>query len=101
RVPAAAPERAVRQADPVPADTTGRQTDSVETRLRALWVRAIGRPDIDVHDDFFDLGGNSLSAVELMSDIRGAFDVDLSIAALFDYPTISSLATALAEQGVR
>jgi phthiocerol/phenolphthiocerol synthesis type-I polyketide synthase E len=73
----------------------------IETRLRELWVHAIGQTDIPPDADFFELGGNSLTAVELMSDIRAAFGVDLSIAALFDYPTIASLANALTEQGAR
>ncbi|MBC3840301.1 acyl carrier protein [Streptacidiphilus sp. 4-A2] len=54
---------------------------------------------ISSDDDFFDLGGNSLTAVELMSQIRKHYALNLSIAALFDYPTLRTLAAELRTRG--
>jgi phthiocerol/phenolphthiocerol synthesis type-I polyketide synthase E len=79
----------------------GSARDSVQQRLTQLWLDAFGHSAIGPDEDFFDLGGNSLAAVELMGRIRETIGVDLSIAALFDFPTIRSLAEALRGQGVR
>ena len=74
---------------------------SVEDRLTAIWADAIGDPAIGPDADFFEVGGNSLTAVSLMSHITDAFGVDLTLAALFDHPTIRGLSEALRLQGAR
>ncbi|MEE4542460.1 SDR family NAD(P)-dependent oxidoreductase [Streptomyces sp. V4-01] len=61
-------------------------------RLGALWTALLGRGEIGHDADFFDLGGNSLTAVELMTRVRGEFGVDLGIVVLFDHPTLEALA---------
>jgi phthiocerol/phenolphthiocerol synthesis type-I polyketide synthase E len=75
--------------------------DPVQQWLTQLWLDAFGHASIGLDEDFFDIGGNSLAAVELMGRIREKIGVDLSIAALFDFPTIRSLAEALRGQGAR
>ena len=80
---------------PVP---TALDEADVAARLTAIWAEAIGSSRIGVDEDFFELGGNSLTAVGLMSTVRQEFAVELSIAALFDFPTIASLAKAILEQ---
>ena len=87
-----------------PAGSGGNGTPGrhgLEDRLRTIWADAIGTQDIDVSSDFFDLGGTSLSGVGMMTRIRETFGVELPIAALFDYPTVASMAGALWEQGAR
>lgn len=66
--------------------------------LRDLWRQVLGIEEIGEDEDFFDLGGNSLSAVELMSRIRDAFGRELSIAILFDAPTLAELAQVIQRQ---
>jgi acyl carrier protein len=83
------------------ADARPRDGDSVADRLTAIWVDAIGEPAIGLDTDFFEIGGNSLTAVSLMSHITEAFGVDLTLAALFDHPTIRGLSQALKLQGAR
>ncbi|MFE4976386.1 SDR family NAD(P)-dependent oxidoreductase [Kitasatospora sp. NPDC056651] len=85
---------------PVP-DSGPAGTDPVEERLRELWKESLGAEAISAEDDFFELGGNSLTAVELMSQIRKQYALDLSIAALFDYPTLHGLAAELRTRGAR
>ena len=71
---------------------------SVEDRLRQLWWHALGVTEIELDDDFFELGGNSMTAVELMSRIRETFGVELNIGLLFDAPTLRQLTALLQDQ---
>ena len=80
----------------------GRAGDgSLEHRVTAIWADAIGDPHIGLDTDFFEIGGNSLTAVALMSHITETFGVELSLAALFDHPTIRGLSQALRMQGAQ
>lgn len=81
----------------VPALPAVAGTPVVE-RLRELWARTLGIDDIALDDDFFDLGGNSLSAIELMSQVREVFDVELTIGFLFEAPTLAELTDLLEQQ---
>ncbi|GAA0743699.1 SDR family NAD(P)-dependent oxidoreductase [Dactylosporangium roseum] len=74
---------------------------SVEDRLRAIWREAIGIDDIGRSADFFDIGGDSLTAVQLMGRVREQFGVELSIGILFDHPTLGGLTDVITEQLVR
>lgn len=62
-----------------------------ERMLAEIWRAVLGVEDIGIHDNFFDRGGDSLSAVHLMTALaeRGA---DLSLGHLFTEPTIAGLA---------
>ena len=51
-----------------------------------------------MNDNFFELGGNSLIAIQIISRLRLAFQIELSVNTLFDAPTVASLATVI-EQG--
>jgi amino acid adenylation domain-containing protein len=66
--------------------------DDVERRLARIWRAALGVPWVGVEDDFFDLGGHSLLGARMLSDVYREFDVRLSLAVLFEAPTLSSLA---------
>ncbi|MEU5783362.1 SDR family NAD(P)-dependent oxidoreductase [Micromonospora lupini] len=83
-------------ADPAVTGVEG----TVKERLVALWTDVLGVSAIADGDDFFSLGGNSLSAVELMSRIKEAFGVRLGVVAMFDQPTLGGFARALAAEGV-
>ncbi|MBK7622427.1 MAG: SDR family NAD(P)-dependent oxidoreductase [Kineosporiaceae bacterium] len=64
----------------------------LQRTIASLWGSALGVPEVGIHDVFFELGGNSLVAVQLASRIRETLDVDLPIAILFDHPTVHELA---------
>jgi acyl carrier protein len=57
-----------------------------EERLCAIWAEAMERQRVGVHENFFELGGDSLIAVRLISRVRAAFGVDLGVRALFETP---------------
>src|SRR5579864_1936332 len=49
----------------------------VEESLAAIWAAVLKRPRVGVHDNFFDLGGQSLNATQVLSRVREAFAVEL------------------------
>lgn len=62
-----------------------------EAMLTTLWSQLLG-VTVGVHDDFFACGGHSLLATQVMSRVRDLFNVELPLRALFETPTIASLA---------
>ncbi|MFD9947293.1 SDR family NAD(P)-dependent oxidoreductase [Nonomuraea sp. NPDC059023] len=71
------------------------EEESLEVRLTRMWCAAFGADAVGPDDDFFELGGDSFTAVELVEEIRRAFGVDVGIAAIFDHPTVTELVAEL------
>ena len=67
-------------------------------RVRAIWTEILGRADVEPDSDFFDLGGDSLSAVALVGRIRDEFGLELSVGAVFDHPTRREFEALVADQ---
>ena len=63
----------------------------VEEVLVGIWAEVLGLDRVGVQDNFFELGGHSLLATQVISRVRDAFAVELSLYSLFEAPTISSL----------
>jgi yersiniabactin nonribosomal peptide synthetase len=63
-----------------------------------LWTQILGVDQISVDDHFFLIGGDSLLAVQLISRVRDAFRVELSLRDLFDSMTIAEMATRIVEK---
>nr|WP_315465744.1 amino acid adenylation domain-containing protein [uncultured Rhodoferax sp.] len=74
--------------------STGR--NHVEAALLDLWRRVLERPQLGLHDNFFEHGGDSLAAVELLLAMERQFSVELPLAMLLDRPTVADLALGLA-----
>lgn len=72
-------------------DYTAPRTE-LERRICALWEAVLGVGKVGVDDDFFDLGGNSLVAVQLISQIREALGTKLPMRTLFEAPTVAGMA---------
>ena len=66
--------------------------DAVEEILAGIYAQVLGVERVGVDDSFFDLGGDSLSAMRLVAAINTGLDADLSVHALFDAPTVAQLA---------
>lgn len=64
---------------------------SLEDRLREIWQDFFNMEKIGVTDDFFDLGGTSLSAMNLLKRISSEFNQELDVHAFYDGPTIRKL----------
>ncbi|WP_433931236.1 amino acid adenylation domain-containing protein [Sorangium cellulosum] len=67
----------------------------LERTIAAIWQEALSTPQIGIHDNFFDLGGHSLLLARVHSRLREKVDRPLPMLALFQHPTIASLADAL------
>jgi acyl carrier protein len=67
-------------------------TNELESAICNIWIQLLGLERVGVHDDFFELGGHSLLATQLASRLRQALDIDLSLADIFEAPSIAGLA---------
>ncbi len=67
--------------------------DATEEIIAGLWTEILAVTSPGINDNFFDLGGHSLKATQLLSRIRQTFQVDLPLRSLFEAPTIAGMAT--------
>ncbi|TQS70882.1 amino acid adenylation domain-containing protein [Rhodobacteraceae bacterium] len=71
-----------------------------EEKILALWREIIGVPDMGVTDDFFAMGGKSLLALKALAGMRKYWpDTALTIADLFDAPTVRTIAARIEAGG--
>jgi amino acid adenylation domain-containing protein len=73
----------------------------VEVELAGIWAAVLEVERVGIHDNFFDLGGHSLSAFRLVSRVVQAFQLDLSLKALFDAPTVAEMARVIQAIGAK
>jgi acyl carrier protein len=66
-----------------------------EKKLAQIWQQIISLSQIGIHDNFFDIGGHSLLAVEIFAGIKKKFHLELPLALLFQAPTIHDLASCI------
>lgn len=59
--------------------------------IAELWAQVLEVPDVGPHDDFFNLGGNSLLAVRMLAEISRLTNVELGIRELYENPTPTAL----------
>lgn len=74
---------------------------AITSTLIDLWQEALGVDEVEADDDFFDLGGNSITAIRLIPLIAERLGVEPGISDIFDNPTPRSLADTLAGTGTR
>ncbi|HEX5758263.1 MAG TPA: amino acid adenylation domain-containing protein [Thermoanaerobaculia bacterium] len=92
------PEPAVEQEIQSPAEPAAGfvpPRNAVEEGVAAVWAELLGAPRVGAFDDFFDLGGSSLMAVQLGSRLRDAFGVQLPSNFLLESSTVADLAERL------
>lgn len=70
---------------------------SIESGIARMWRELLDMQDIAPEDDFFALGGHSLTAVRLFAQIRSQFAVDLPLATLFQASTLAGFTAIVAK----
>ncbi len=82
-----------------PAEMTAEDLgdEPILNRIAAIWRETLGVQVVRRGDRFFDLGGDSLIALQVMSRLREHFPVDLPVRMLFESPTLSGLSAAIEE----
>ncbi|GAA4295002.1 non-ribosomal peptide synthetase [Mycobacterium paraffinicum] len=68
---------------------------AAEEILAGIYVQVLGVERVGADDSFFDLGGDSLSAMRLIAAVNTGLDADLAVHELFDAPTVAQLASRL------
>jgi non-ribosomal peptide synthetase component F/thioesterase domain-containing protein/acyl carrier protein len=71
--------------------------NGIEQDLAQIWTQTLGIERIGIKDSFFDLGGNSLSAAQMMVTLHQHFGVEFPLQILFERPTVARLADKLSE----
>jgi FkbH-like protein/FkbM family methyltransferase len=77
--------------DPVDGAPDG----TLQAALLNIWRKVLGRPRIGLNDNFFEIGGTSLRAVQVIAMIKKELNRNLSIVTLFECPTVAQLAAGL------
>ncbi|NIE87413.1 phosphopantetheine-binding protein, partial [Burkholderia sp. Tr-860] len=72
------------------AASTDRQRE-----LAAIWTRLLGAAAVGVTDDFFELGGQSLKAIEMISEVSRRYGQKIELRQFYENPTIRALETLL------
>ena len=81
--------------DPSAATPVGHQQEV----LCSLFANTLGIPQVSLDDSFFDLGGDSVMVINLITHIRKEFGFDLPIRTFFEAPTVAALSQRLAAAG--
>ncbi len=73
------------------------EDDAIALRIAAIWREVLGVRRVGPRDSFFDLGGDSLIALQVTSRLREAFPIELPLRSLFEHPTLPQLRDAVEE----
>jgi putative pyridoxal-dependent aspartate 1-decarboxylase len=85
-----------------PASTPMRSEEtSTESKLREIWQHILNRPSIDSTDNFFEIGGHSLAAASMQTQIKKVFSVDVSLHSIFERPRLDDVAERIDESRAR
>jgi len=97
------PNRKVdRRSLPPPDESPSNEPDNyvapntpIEEIVAAIWSSVLGVKRVGISDNFFALGGHSLLATRVISRVKGAFDVELPVRRMFEFPTVAGIAESI------
>ncbi len=84
----------------LPTAYVGPETE-LEKRIAAVWQRVLGFEQVGLDDNFFDLGGDSLVAIQMAKRLKQELELDFPVAKLYQGVTIRALAQLLAQDEVQ
>jgi amino acid adenylation domain-containing protein len=78
----------------------------MEQQVAAIWCHLLGLERVGIYDNFFELGGHSLLAMQLLSRVRDATHIEVSLVSFFETPTVAGMAAIIVaadrmEQGMQ
>lgn len=82
-------------AEPIAVHKSAAPAGAAEQTMLSLWREVLGRPEMGVDDDFFEVGGHSLHAIRLSARVKRAFGVDVGLDVLFEQSTVAQLVRSL------
>ncbi|AEI67131.1 type I polyketide synthase [Corallococcus macrosporus] len=82
-------------AAPTAARAVPTNMDEAERELADIWQRFLGVERVSLHENFFELGGNSLIGLKVINEVKRRFGKELPVVALFENPTLSAMARLL------
>jgi amino acid adenylation domain-containing protein len=82
----------------LPTETYVAPQTNLESLLSGIWKKLLKLERVGIHDNFFDLGGNSLLSMQVVAQLQEELKLVLPIVKLFQYPTISDLANYLNQE---
>jgi len=71
---------------------------NLEQQLTDIWRQVLGVERVGVGDDFFELGGDSVVATQLLSRVNETFSVKLPLRDLFEAPTVAEMAVLVVQK---
>ena len=98
RLPATLVPRRLVVLPALPLTPDGRPDTDTEQWLATTWQELLGLPRVAADDNFFDLGGNSLHATQVVARVRDRLGLDLPVRDLFTHQTLDALAARIAEE---
>jgi acyl carrier protein len=66
-------------------------TNDVEAAVAEIWTSVFGLEHIGVHEQFSQLGGHSLLAMQIVSKVRGLYEIKFTLREFFEAPTIAQM----------
>lgn len=72
--------------------------DEIEQKIADIWQELLGIKQVGIYDSFFELGGDSLIAVQIISRLKNTFPIKLTVGSLLESPTITEIASKLGKQ---
>jgi acyl transferase domain-containing protein/acyl carrier protein len=72
--------------------------NDLETTLVNIWQSLLGIDAIGIHDNLFDLGGDSLLAIQIISRVRETLHCEIALRSIFETPTIAGLVQGIEQQ---
>jgi acyl carrier protein len=69
----------------------------IENQLARIWLEVLSFDQVGIHDDFFDLGGDSLAAMRVVSKVIKKFQLEIPLQSLFQSPTVAEMAAVITE----
>jgi acyl carrier protein len=69
----------------------------VEAALAEIWAEVLHLEHVGIYDHFLELGGDSLSATRVLTQVLQTFQVEVPLRALFESPTVAAMAVVIAQ----